>query len=129
MSHHRPIERLLAPTRRDLRDEFEGSLEGMMEVPVALDVLAQTRDELVVEIVGRMPDPHREFLHSIAGGKPKWSQLKMPNVSSLPAVEWRMRKLAQLEERERSAMVQRGEAALMDKTDRSTMCVSTGFRR
>lgn len=128
VGHHRPIERLLAPTRRDLREEFERGLTGMMEVPVALDVLVQTREELVAEIVGRMPDPHREFLCSIAGGKPKWSLLEVPNVSSLPAVEWRMRKLAQLDEMERSAMVQRVEAALMDKTARGAIRVSTGFR-
>ena len=128
VSHHRPIERLLAPTRRDMREEFERGLAGMMEVPVALDVLIQTREELVAEIVGRMPDSHREFLCSIAGGKPKWSLLEVPNVSSLPAVEWRMRKLVQLDERERSAMVQRVEATLMDKTDREAIRVSTGFR-
>ena len=117
VSHHRPIERLLAPAGRNMREEFERGLTGMMEVPVALDVLVQTRKELVAEIVGRMPDSHREFLRSIAGGEPKWSLLEVPNVSSLPAVEWRTRKLAQLDERERSAMVRRVEAALTDTTD------------
>ena len=118
----------MAPARRDLREEFERGLAGMMEVPVALDVLVQTREELVAEIIGRMPDPHREFLRSIADGNPKWFRLEVPNVSSLPANKWRMRKLAQLDERERSAMVQRIEAALMDKTDHGTMRVPTGFR-
>ena len=56
VSHHRPIERLLAPARRDMREEFERGLAGMMEVPVALDDLVRTREELVIEIVGRMPD-------------------------------------------------------------------------
>ena len=128
VSHHRPIERLLAPARRDIREEFERGLAGMMEVPVALDVLVQTHEELVAEIVGRMPGPHREFLRSIAGGKPDWSLLDVSNVSSLPAVEWRMRKLAQLDEREQAAMAQRIDAALMDKTGRGAIRVSTGFR-
>lgn len=70
--------------RRDLREDFERGRTGMMEVPVALDVLIQTREEFVAEIVGRMPDPHSEFLRSIAGGKPKWSLLEVPDVSSLP---------------------------------------------
>ena len=68
VSHHRPIERLLAPARRDMREEFERGLAGMMEVPVALDDLVRTREELVAEIVGRMPDAHRELLRSIARG-------------------------------------------------------------
>ena len=41
VSHHRPIERLSAPARRDMREEFERGLAGMMEVPVALDVLVR----------------------------------------------------------------------------------------
>lgn len=53
---------------------------------------------------------HREFLRSIAGGESGWSLLEVPDVSSLPAVEWRMRKLARLDERERSEMVQRVSA-------------------
>ena len=127
VSHHRPIERLLAPVPRDMREEFERGLAGMMEVPVALDVLIRAREELVAEIVGRMPDAHREFLRSIAGGEPQWSLLEVPNVSSLPAVVWRMRKLAQLDERERSAMVKRIEAALTDRIDCASMRTSTGF--
>ena len=129
VNHHRPIERLLAPARRDMREEFERGLVGMMEVPVALDVLVRTREELVGEIVGRMPDAHREFLRSIAGGEPEWSLLEVPDVGGLPAVVWRMRKLAQLGARERSAMVQGVEAALTDKIDRGSIPVSTDSRR
>ena len=92
-----------------------------------MEVLVRTREELVAEIVGRMPDAHREFLRSIARGEPQWSLLEVRNVSSLPAVEWRMRKLAQLGERERSAMVQRVEAALADKVDSASMPASTDF--
>ena len=129
VSHHRSIERLLAPTRRDMREEFERGLAGMMEVPVALEVLIRTREELMAEIVGRMPDGHRDFLRSIASGEPKWSLLEVRNVSSLPAVEWRMRKLAQLDERERSAMARGIEAALTDTLNRGPSPASAGFGR
>ena len=129
VSHHRRIERLLARARRDMREEFERGLAGMMEVPVGLDDLVRTREELVAEIVGRMPDAHRELLRSITRGEPKWSPLEVRDVGTLPAVEWRMRKLAQLDERERSAMVRRVEAALTDETDRGPLPVSTGFER
>ena len=59
VSHHRPIERLLAQARRDMCEEFERGLAGMMEVPVALNDLVRTREELVAEIVGRMPTGSR----------------------------------------------------------------------
>ena len=112
VSRHRPIERLLAPTRREMHEEFRRGLAGMMEVPVAFDVLVRTREELVADIVGCMRYAHREFLRSFASGEPQWSLLELSNVNSLPAVAWRVRKLAQLDERERSALVKSIEAAL-----------------
>ena len=129
VSHHRSIERLLAPPRRDMREEFERGLEGMMEAPVALDVLERTREELVAEIVGRMPDAHREFLRSFTVVEPNWSLLEVRNASSLPAVEWRMRKLAQLDAKERLAMAHRVEAALDDRTERGSNSASPGSGR
>ena len=84
VSHHRPIERLLAPARRDMREEFERGLTGMMGVPVALDDLVRTREELVAAIVGRMPDAHRELLRSIARGEPKWSLWKCATSALFP---------------------------------------------
>ena len=100
-----------------------------MEVPVALEVLVRTREELVAEIVGRMPDAHKDFLRSFARAELRWSLLEVPDVSSLPAVEWRMRKLAQLDEEERSTMFQRIEAALMHRFDQASMPPSTGNGR
>ena len=114
ISHHRPIERLLAPARHDMTEEFERGLAGMMEVPVTLDVLVRTREELVSDIVGRMPNGHRDFLRSFAKGQPDWSLLEVRDVSTLPAVRWRMRKLARLAEEEREALVARVEGALSE---------------
>ena len=116
ISHHRAIERLLAPIRRDMTEEFERGLARMMEVPVTLDVLVRTREELVADIVGRMPDGHRCFLRSFTKGAPDWSLLDVNDVSVLPAVQWRMRKLAQLGEGAREALVTQVERALAEST-------------
>lgn len=129
VSNHRPIETLLVPVRRDMREEFERGLAGMMEASVALEVLVRTREEIVAEIVGLMPDAHKDFLRSVARAEPRWSLLEVPDVSSLPAVEWRMRKLAQLDEEERSAIFQRIEATLTHRFDRASMPPSTGIGR
>ena len=128
ISHHRPIERLLAPVRHDMTEEFERGLAGMMEVPVALDVLVRTREELVTDIVGHMPNGHRDFLRSFAKGQPDWSLLEVRNVSTLPAVRWRMRKLAQLGEEEREALVTRVERALAESTVGDSAPRSVGRR-
>ena len=127
ISHHRPIERILAPVRRDMGAEFERGLAGMMEAPVGLDVLVRIREELVADIVGRMPDAHREFLRSFATGEPEWPLLEVRNVSTLPAVQWRMRKVAQLDEGERTELAQRVESALTSTLHHGLSMSPTGF--
>ena len=120
ISHHRPIERLLAPVRHDMTEEFERGLAGMMEVPVTLDVLVRTREELIVDIVGRMPNVHQDFLRSFAEGEPDWSLLEVRNISTLPAVRWRMRKLAQLDEGARLALAARVDGVLAESVARDS---------
>lgn len=104
ISHHRPMARLLAPTRRDMTEEFARGLVGMMRELVTLDELVQTREELIADIVGNMPDAHRRFLLSFEKGEPEWSLLKVPHAKTLPAVRWRMAKLARLDQRERERL-------------------------
>lgn len=112
VSHHRPVVRLLAPPLRDMTREYARGLAGMMEKPVTLDALVQTREELVADIVGRMPDAHRRFLLSFQKGKPDWRLLEVPNARKLPAVRWQLAKLARLNERERTTLAAGVEEAL-----------------
>ena len=112
VSHHRPIARLVAPARRDMTEEYARGLAGMMEKPVTLDALVQTREELVADIVGRMPDAHRRFLLSFQKGEPDWPLLEVPHARTLPAVRWQLAKLTRLDERERTALAAGVEQAL-----------------
>ena len=100
ISHHRPVASLLAPARRDMTEEYERGLAGMMEDPVALDALVQTREELIAAIVGRMPEAHRQFLLSFQRGEPEWALLDVPQAGRLPAVRWQLLKLSGMDEKE-----------------------------
>ena len=75
IGHNRPVAELLAPTRRDLAEEFNRGLAGMTEGPVALDDLVGSREALIANAVGRMPEAHRRFLLSFEVGAPNWSLL------------------------------------------------------
>ena len=44
--------RLLAPARRAMTEEYAHGLAGMMEKPLTLDALVETREELIADIVG-----------------------------------------------------------------------------
>ena len=96
LSHNRPIGELLAPTRKDIAREFERGFLGMTENPVALDDLLETRERIIVEVVGNMPQDHKEMLVSFEDGEPDWSLLGVPGAENLPAVKWRMDNLAKL---------------------------------
>ena len=127
ISHHRPMARLLAPRRRDMAGEYARGLAGMMEKPVPLDVLVRTREALVGEIVGNMPDAHRRFLLSFQNGEPEWSLLGVPHARTLPAVRWRMMKLRGLDDGERAKLAAGLEAALAENANGNSVMTGADF--
>ena len=61
LSHDRPMSEVLAPTRKDITDDFARDFDGMTEQPVTLDELVAAREALIAGMVGDMPDAHRSF--------------------------------------------------------------------
>lgn len=112
VSHGRPLHALLSPKHRDLTLEYERGLANLANIPVTLAALEETRDALVADIVGRMPDRHRRFLLSFEQGEPEWSLLDVAHAKDLPAVRWRALKNSRLEAEERESRVSRLEVAL-----------------
>lgn len=106
LSHNRPMAEVLAPTRQDITQEFERGFEGMTENPVKLADLLQAREELIAELVGKMPGEHRRFLASFKKGKPEWDLLGIPHVENLPAVQWKMQNLAAMDPKKRGQLVE-----------------------
>ena len=113
ISHNRPMVEVLAPSRRDISDEFARGFSGMTEVPVSIDALIQAREDMIAGIVGDMPDAHRRFLLSFKQGAPDWSLLDVPGVETLPAVRWRMENLARMDAALRADLTAKLEGALM----------------
>jgi hypothetical protein len=105
LSHNRPMAEVLAPTLQDIRQEFERGFEGMTEKPVTLDDLVRARENLIAELVGKMPDEHRRFLASFKRGKPDWEILSIPHAEKLPAVQWRLQNLAKMDPKKREQLL------------------------
>ena len=120
ISHGRPLAELLAPTRRELGDEFARGLAGMVETSVALEDLIRTREEMVTEVVGGMSEEHRTFLASFESGKPDWSLLGVPHARTLPAVRWRMMNVVRLDPGQRADQIGRLKRALADTERRGS---------
>lgn len=112
LSHGRPMSEVLAPTRKDISDEFLRGFEGMTEQPVSRDELIAAREALIAEIVDKMPDSYRRFLISFERGAPDWTLLGVPGAAELPAVKWRQQNLDKLTKEKRAELVEALEKAL-----------------
>lgn len=112
ISHNRPMAEVLAPTRRDLSDEFIRGFLGMTERSVTLEELVQTREHLIDAIVGQMPAKHRKFLIGFKQGRPDWSLLLLSEVDRLPAVRWRIENMARVSDTKRGELVENLRGAL-----------------
>ena len=97
LSHNRSFAEVLAPPRLPLKEEFDRGFDGMTNTPVTIEDLERAREELIADIVGKMPPTHRKFLLSVKGGKPEWGLLGIAHAEKLPAVKWRLKNLNDIE--------------------------------
>jgi predicted nucleotidyltransferase component of viral defense system len=114
LSHDRPMSEVLKPTRLDIGPEFARGFSGMTDTPVTIEELSAAREDLIADIVGKMPSDHRKFLISFERGKPDWALLGLEGAAELPAVKWRQVNLDKLSAERRAALVAGLEKALRD---------------
>jgi hypothetical protein len=96
---------LLAPTRKDISAEYASNFEGMTDASVPLEELLATRETLIADIVGKMPNDHRRFLVSFEREKPDWTLLGLPGAAALPAIKRRQQKLSKLTAEQRNSRI------------------------
>lgn len=112
VSSNRPFAELLAPTRIDIAQEFARGFDGMTDTRVTIDDLTGARERLIAEIVGKMPEDHKNFLVSLKKGTPEWKLLGIDGAEALPAVRWRLENLAKMDKKKRDALIERLRAVL-----------------
>ena len=118
LSHDRPMAEVLTARPKDITTDYVATFAGMTSEPVALDALLAARDALVADIVGRMPDAHRQFLVSFERGAPEWPLLGIDGAAALPAILWRQRNLDILEADRRAHLVAQLERTVSRSTPR-----------
>ncbi|WP_247997988.1 nucleotidyl transferase AbiEii/AbiGii toxin family protein [Brucella tritici] len=106
LSHNRPMGEVLSGRVKDLANEYRNGFEGMTEEVVHIEELIETQQQMIQELIGGMPDEHREFLIEFERGEPNWSLLKIGHVAELPAIRWRQRNLDKLKPDQRSGLVE-----------------------
>lgn len=93
LSHNRPAAEVLAPRRKNIEQEFQNNFVGMTTVPVRIEDLIITREEMIEIIVGQMPQAHREFLIGVERGDVQWQLADLQEVAELPAIRWKLSNL------------------------------------
>jgi predicted nucleotidyltransferase component of viral defense system len=111
-SHNRAMAEILAPLRRDIRDEFERGFLGMTTEPVTLADLEASRESLIGNLRDAFTQDDKRFLLSIKNGTPDWNLLEIPAVEDLPALRWKLKNLAALDTQRRAELVNRLEEVL-----------------
>jgi predicted nucleotidyltransferase component of viral defense system len=106
-SHDRPMNELLTPNRKDLKQVYADQFSGMTLDPVPLAALEGTRERLVTEINAELTAAEREFLLSLKRMEPKWELLGLPGVERLPGPQWKLYNLRKMDPARRKVAEER----------------------
>lgn len=113
LESQKPLNAILDPRRKDIAGKYEQEFRGMPLVDdPGLEALLAVREQMIDLLVGEMPEAHRRFFLSFKRGEPDWALLGLPHVADLPAVRFRMQKLAALAPEARAEQLARLEAVL-----------------
>lgn len=107
--HNRPTHEVLFPNEKRLEAVFENEFIGMTSAPVGLDELIETRRRLMHELPRALQPRHRQFLLSMVRAEPEWDLLPHAHIAQLPALQWKLRNLAQLRKNAAKFKQQRDE--------------------
>jgi predicted nucleotidyltransferase component of viral defense system len=106
-SHDRPMNELLTPNRKDLKQVYGDQFSGMTLDPVPLAALEEARERLVTEINAELTAAEREFLLSLKRMEPKWELLGLPGVERLPGPQWKLYNLRKMDPAKRKVAEER----------------------
>ncbi|ECI6120903.1 nucleotidyl transferase AbiEii/AbiGii toxin family protein [Salmonella enterica subsp. enterica] len=99
--HPRPIAELLAPNWDTARIAtlYAQEFSGMTQRETSLESLLSVTTLLPQALQSHFTDQDRQFLMSYKQHRPDWSQYRYPEIQYLPAIRWKLRNLAVLEDK------------------------------
>ncbi len=99
ISHNRPMNELLNPTFQDISPSFTSEFTGMTFIPLTLDELNHTREQLVSKLLSGFTNNEKTFLVSVKSKKPEWDLIGIEHVKNLPAVKWKLLNLEKMDKK------------------------------
>ena len=100
-SHDRPMHELLDPQFKDLAEVHMSEFAGMVREEVSVDMLGETRRQMVDLLRRGLDADAKRFLVSMKEGKPEWDALGIPHLRSLPALQWKLQNIQRMDRAKR----------------------------
>lgn len=94
--HNRPVHEVIFGNIIDIEDEYIRNFVGMTVEEVPLQVLLDTRTELVRGVHGRLTQDQKDFLVSLTRAEPQWDLIDIPHLQDMPAIRWKLQNLNKL---------------------------------
>jgi predicted nucleotidyltransferase component of viral defense system len=85
-----PMNELLSPRIKDIKDVYEDHFVGMAQINMTLDDLCEIQRGLAEVLVRTLDDDERAFLLSMKRGTPEWNRLGIEHLEQLPALRWKL---------------------------------------
>lgn len=109
ISSNQPISKLLQPNLVDISHIFEEQFVGMTTEPIKLQLLTDTRNELIQILHQKLTIKHKAFLIGFKKGNPDWSLLPFEKIDQLPSVKWKILNLEKMDQVKRKKALEKLE--------------------
>lgn len=105
-SHNRPMSDLINPNRLDFKTVYEGEFQGMTNIPVSYQELANAREGLIVTLLKDLTSHERHFLLSVKMGNPNWSLFPVDTIKDLPAIRWKLMNIKKINHNKHQILIE-----------------------
>ncbi len=95
----KPLIESLQPNPIDQKQALENQFKGMSDVPFEYVDFEITRKNLIENVNQNLTDTDKEFLLSFKSGSPEWFTCCAGDLSSFPAIQWKLKNIQTLKER------------------------------
>lgn len=97
LGHPRPMSEVIKPRLKDIEAIYHNEFNGMTVDEVSLESLLETRNEMISKLHSSLTEKDKQFLLAVKRGDADWNSFILPEVQHLPAIQWKLHNLAQMQ--------------------------------
>lgn len=112
LGHPRPIAEVITPRLKDIEAIYHSEFKGMTIDEVSIESLLKTRNEMITKLHSALTEKDKQFLLAVKRGDADWNSFVLPDVQHLPAIQWKLHNLAQMQVDKRKQSLEALRAAL-----------------